>query len=131
MKRWKIRNCNTILIENAKIAILSSGNIFKYKYRIGEEILLSGSSPIIQQVKFIYQLLGESVKSQTKVIKNQRDKQVEAIKEHEQQLVKSNTVIRKNDYYYSEKDSPSYLKQKEIFNELINERHNEILKQNN
>ena len=65
------------------------------------------------------------------MIKNQRDKQVEAIKEHEKQLVKSNTVIRKYDYYYSEKGSLSYLKQKEIFNELINERHNEILKQNN
>ena len=39
------------------------------------------------------------------MIKNQRDKQVEAIKEHEKQLVKSNTVIRKYDYYYSEKGS--------------------------
>ena len=69
MKRWKIRNCNTILTENAKIAILSSGNIFKYKYRIGEEILLSGSSPIIQQVKFIYNCLENQSKVKQKWLK--------------------------------------------------------------
>ena len=38
-----------IIQETAKILALLSGNIDKYEYRIGEEIIASGPSQIIQQ----------------------------------------------------------------------------------
>lgn len=45
------------------------------------------------------------------------------------QLVKSNGLIKKYDYDIK-KDSTSFLKQKEIFNKLINEKYDKILKLN-
>ena len=59
-----------------------------------------------------------------------KEKQWKAIEEYGKQLVESNTLTKKY-YYGTKKDCLTLLKQKEIFNELINERHNEILKQNN
>ena len=41
MKRLKMKNCNTILIEkSAKISVLSSGRIDKHDYLTGEEYQL-------------------------------------------------------------------------------------------
>ena len=55
MKRLKMKNYNTILIEKPqKLSALSAGKIDKYEYLTGEEILLSGPSQIIQQAKFTY-----------------------------------------------------------------------------
>ena len=41
----------------ATLSTLSSGKNDKYKYLIGEEVLPSGSSQIIQQAKFTYSSL--------------------------------------------------------------------------
>ena len=49
--------------EAAKISALSSGNIDKYGYLTGEEILPSNQQQIIEQAKFTYSLFsfGKSV----------------------------------------------------------------------
>ena len=46
--------------EAAKTSALSSGNIDKYEYFTGEEILPSDQSGIIEQNKFTYSLLGKA-----------------------------------------------------------------------
>ena len=55
------------------------------EYLTGEEILLSGPSQIIQQAKFTYSPLGKAAENrtktielQTKIIKDQKDKQANA-----------------------------------------------------
>ena len=52
----------------------------KYEYLKGEEILPSDQSRIIDQDKFTYSSLGKTFEKQIKTIKNQRIKQVEALK---------------------------------------------------
>ena len=59
--------------EATKISALSSGKIDKYKYFIGEEILLSNRRQIIEQARFIYCPLGKALQKQT-------EKQVDALK---------------------------------------------------
>ena len=44
---------------------MSSCKIGKYEYLMGEEILPSGPSQIIQQAKFIYSHLGKAFEKQT------------------------------------------------------------------
>ena len=46
--------------EPAKISALSSGEIDKYEYLTGEEILPSDQSRITEQDKFTYFLLGKA-----------------------------------------------------------------------
>ena len=66
MRKLKMKNYNTILTEKQqKIVALLSGKIDKYEYLIGEEILPSGQSRIIEQGK---------------LIEDQGIKQVEALK---------------------------------------------------
>ena len=48
--------------EAAKISALSLGEIDKYEYLTGEEILRSDQSQIIEQAKFIYFSLGKALK---------------------------------------------------------------------
>ena len=48
--------------EAAKISALSLGEIDKYEYLTGEEILPSDQSQIIEQAKFIYFSLGKALK---------------------------------------------------------------------
>ena len=45
--------------EAAKILALSSGEIGKYEYLTGEEILPSNQKQITEQAKFIYSALGK------------------------------------------------------------------------
>ena len=47
--------------EAAKISALSSGEIDKYEYLIGEEIIPSDQTRVIEQVKFTYSPLGKSL----------------------------------------------------------------------
>ena len=75
-----------INIEAAKISVLSSGEIDKYEYLTGEEILPSDQSRIIEQAKFTYSPLGKAFKKQIKTIEEQGKKQVEALK-----ILKPNT----------------------------------------
>ena len=66
--------------EVAKISALSSGKLDKYEYLTGEEILPSNQQQIIQQAKFTYSPLGKAIEKQIKTIKDQGEKQVDALK---------------------------------------------------
>ena len=98
--------------EAAKISALSSGKIRKYEYITGEDILPSNQQQIIEQAKFTYSPLGKAFEKQIKTIEDQGEKQIKAIQDQEH--VKT---IKK--YSYNDKDSPFILKQKEIFNRLV------------
>ena len=52
--------------EAEKISALSSGQIDKYEYLTGEEILTSDQSRIIEQAKFTYSSLGKVIEKQNK-----------------------------------------------------------------
>ena len=70
---------------------------------------------MIEQAKFTYSPLGKALKRQTKTIEDQ--KQIKALEEHGKQLIKSRDL-----------DPLEILKQKEIFDDLVNEREFEINK---
>ena len=61
--------------ETAKISALSSGKIDKSEYLMGEEILLSNKSRIIDQARFTY---SEQGKKEIDAITNQ-NKELEAL----------------------------------------------------
>ena len=65
--------------EAAKTSALSSGKIDKYKYLTGEEILSSNQQQIIEQTEFTYSPLAKAFEKQTKTIKDQGEKQVNAL----------------------------------------------------
>ena len=65
--------------EATKISALSSGKIDKYEYLTGKKISSSNQQQIIEQAKFTYSLLGKAFEKQTKTIKDQGEKQTEAI----------------------------------------------------
>ena len=56
--------------EASKISALSSGNIHKYEYLTGEDILPSNQQQIIEQAKFTYSPLGKAFKKQIKTIED-------------------------------------------------------------
>ena len=92
----------------AKISAISSGRIHKYEYLTGEHILPSNQLQIIEQAKFTYSPLRKAFEKQIKTIEDQG--QV--------------TTIKK--YSYDSEDTPFILKQKEIVNELADERLEKI-----
>ena len=103
----------------AKISALSSGKIDKYQYLTGTEILRSNQQLIIEQAKFTYSPLGKAFEIQIKTIEDQGERQ---IKEFQNQgEIKT---IKK--YTYDNEDTPLVSKQKEIFNELVDKRLEEI-----
>ena len=61
-----MKNYNTILTE--KQQGLQSGKVDKYEYLIGEGILPSEQSRIIEQTKFTYFAVGKVFKNQIKTI---------------------------------------------------------------
>ena len=65
--------------EAAKILALSSGKIHIYEYLTGEDILPSNQQQIIEQAKFTYSPLGKAFEKQIKIIKDQGQKQVDAL----------------------------------------------------
>ena len=65
--------------EAAKISALSLDKIHKYEYLTGENILPSNQQQIIEQAKFTYSPLGKAFKKQIEIIKDQGEKQVEAL----------------------------------------------------
>ena len=101
--------------EAAKISALSSAKIHKYEYLTGEDILPSNQQQIIEQATFTYSPLGKAFEKQIKTIEDQGQKQIKAIQDQGQ--IKT---IKK--YAYDAKDTPLISKQKEIFNELVDER---------
>ena len=105
--------------EAAKIAALSSGKIHKYEYLIGEDIIPSNQQQIIEQAKFTYSPLRKAFEKQIKTIEDQGEKQIKAIQN--QGHVKT---IKK--HCYDSEDTPFISKQKEIFNELVDEKFEKI-----
>ena len=63
----------------AKISAKSSGNLHKYEYLTGEDILPSNQQQIIEQAKFTYSPLGKAFEKQIKTIEDQGQKQVDAL----------------------------------------------------
>ena len=76
--------------KTAKISALSSGKIDKYEYLTGKEMLPSNQQKIIEQAKFTYSPIGKAFEKQTKKIKDQWQKQVEALKYLTKRSNKSN-----------------------------------------
>ena len=109
-------NINT---EASKISALSSGKILKCEYLTGEDILPSNQQQIIKQAKFTYSSLIKAFEKQIRTIEDQGEKQIKAIQDQGQ--VKT---IKK--YDYDDEDTPFISKQKEIFNELVDERREKI-----
>ena len=72
--------------EAAKISALSSGKIRKYEYLTGEDILPSNQQQIIEQAKFTYSPLGKAFEKQIKTIKDQGEKQVDALKSNDNKI---------------------------------------------
>ena len=60
--------------KTAKISALSSGNIQKYEYLTGEDILPSNQQQIIEQARFTFSPLGKAFEKQTKIIENKWQK---------------------------------------------------------
>ena len=67
--------------EAAKISTLSPGEIHKYEYLTGEDILPSNQQQIIEQAKFTYSPLGKAFEKQIKTIEDQGKKQVKALED--------------------------------------------------
>ena len=65
--------------EASKISALSSGNIHKYEYLTGEDILPSNQQQIIEQARITYSPFGKSFEKQIKTIDDQDKKQVDAL----------------------------------------------------
>ena len=105
--------------EAAKISALSSGKIHKYEYLTGEDILPSNQQQIIEQAKFTYSPLGKAFEKQIKTTEDQGEKQIKAIQNQGQAK-----TIKK--YFCDSENAPFISKQKEIFNELVDERLEKI-----
>ena len=84
---------NDINKETAKISALSSGKIHKYEYLTGEDILPSNQQQIIEQAKFTYSPLGKALEKQIKTIEDQGQKQVDALKDLNQNQLRVNLII--------------------------------------
>ena len=82
-------------------------------------ILPSKQQQIIEQAKFIYSPLRNAFEKQIKIIEEQEGKQIKAIQDQGQ-------VKRIKIYIYDNEYTPLISKQKEIFNELVDERFEEI-----
>ena len=65
----------------AEISALSSGEINKYEYITGKEILPSNQQQITEQAKFTYSPLGKAFEKQVKTIEDQGKKQVDPLKD--------------------------------------------------
>ena len=96
-----------------------SGKIDQYEYLTGEDILPSNQQQVIEQAKFTYSPLEKAFEKQIKKVEDQREKQIKAIQDQGQLK-----TIKK--YDYDSEDTPFISKQKEIFNELVDERCEKI-----
>ena len=85
MIRLEMKNYNAA----SKIPALSSGNIEKYEYLTGEDILPSNQQQIIEQAKFTYSPLGKAFEKQIKTIEDQGKKQNDALENVESKAIES------------------------------------------
>ena len=83
--------------EAAKISALLSGEIRKYEYLTGEDILPSNQQQITEQAKFTYSPSGKAFQKQIKTIEDQGKKEVEALEnlkpKEEQNQLRMNLII--------------------------------------
>ena len=98
--------------KTAKISALSSGNIQKYEYLTGEDILPSNQQQIIEQAKFTYSPLGKAFEKQIKAIEDQGQKQIKALEDLKPK--EQTKLIQDKSNNQSEATA--------IFNDLINKR---------
>ena len=113
--------------EAAKISALSSGGIRKDEYLTREDILPSDQQQIIEQAKFTYSPLGKAFEQQIKIIKDQGEKQVEALSN----LKPDNEKLTIKKHASNDEDTPYISKQKEIFDKLVDDRIENITKLDN
>ena len=106
--------------EAAKISALSSGEIHKYEYLTGEDILPSNQQQIIEQARFTYFPLGKVFEKQTKIIEDKGQKQVDALTD-----LKPKEQSKAITYKSDDDNTPI---SKEIYDEKLGERKDEILK---
>ena len=102
--------------EAAKISALPSNKIHKYEYLTGEDILPINRQQIIEQARFTYSPLGKSFEKQINTIKDQGEKQIEAL-----ESLKKKEIT-------SESDDNNTSITKEVYDKILEERMNEILK---
>ena len=114
MIRLEMKNYSMISIEEWLKYLL-----YRQVKFINMNILPSNQQQIIEQAKFTYSPLGKAFEKQIKTIGDQEEKQIKAIQEKGK--VKT---IKKYDYYLD--DTTFVSKQKEIFNELVDERLEKI-----
>ena len=96
----------------AKISALSSGNIHKYEYLTGKDILPSNQQQIIEQTRFTYSPLGKAFEKQMKIIEDKGQKQIDPLKD----------LKPKEQTKPIEDKSNNQPKATIIFNDLINKR---------
>ena len=106
--------------EAAKISALSSGNIDKYEYLTGEDILASNQQQLIEQARFTYSPVGKAFEKQIKTIEDEGEKQVDALKK-----LKPKKQTKAITY---KSDDDNTLISKEIYDDILEERMDEILK---
>ena len=100
--------------EASKIFSLFSGKNNKHEYLTGKEILLSYRKQIIEKDEFSYFSWEKAFEKPTKAIKDQRERQVDALSTLK--AIKG----KKSD------DNEKLSKRKEVFEELSNKRISEI-----
>ena len=100
--------------EAAKISALSSSKIHKYEYLTGEDTLPSNQQQITEQAKFIYSPLTKTFEKQIKTIKDQEEKQIDAL----ENLKDTNKqVVNINDDH---EDKLLHSEEREIIKKLYN-----------
>ena len=72
--------------EAAKISALSSGKINNYEYLTSEKLLPPDQSSMVEQTQFIYFPLGSAFEKQIKKTEDQERKQIDAIKNQNENL---------------------------------------------
>ena len=80
---------------------------------------------MVEQAKFTYSPIGKAFEKQIKTIQSQGEKQIKATEGHGKQLVESNELIKKN--FNINKDSIPLEEQRNMFNELVEERSSEFM----
>ena len=80
MIKLEMENYSMILIEKLqKYQPYRQAKLIQYEYLTGKEILSFNQKQIVEQAKFTYSLLGESLEKQIKNIEYQGEKQVKVI----------------------------------------------------
>ena len=105
--------------EADEVSALSSDKVYKQEYLTGEDILPCNKQQIIEKDRFTYFSLGKAFEKQLKTVGDKGEKQIKAIQDQGQ-------VKRIKQYAYDAEDTPLILKQKEIVNELVDKRLEEI-----